>query len=440
MSERSRQSRRRFLKDVVRGTVAAVPAFTLSENLFAHQPPQQKTGLYAGDPRYRRPADQTKSLVSEADFQYVGAFRLPRDVEGRDGAWGRGLAIRELNGQPRIISSTVDGTIYEALPPEPGTHGEFPQASIVTVWGDLSKGHRVGQLNGLFWDEPTRRLYWSSGDLYNTIHPDNPSMGFSTFNDQAGTPGATYGPWRFTGRGSKATMGGVLALPDWFAAQYTAGRRLAAGFGGYWSIVANGPAHMGPALCAFETPDVNLPAGKPVKFTNLVGYPFNPVPYTQPDRCHRDTDYRTEFDGWNPRNGVGYWSWTDFLWQGAVWIDLPQKHGVVFMPTLGRGRTWYEGSTLHAERAAHAFYVYDPMEFVPVASGKTKQWRIQPAQTWDMQFENITYPMPGWRDEPNRMITGATFDQSRQTLYVAVRFAYGTGAAGQHLVYVYRVK
>jgi hypothetical protein len=37
------------------------------------------------------------------------------------------------------------------------------------------------------------------------------------------------------------------------------------------------------------------------------------------------------------------------------------------------------------------------------------------------------------------MITGAAFDQAHRTLYVAVRFAYGTGSAAQHLVYAYRV-
>jgi hypothetical protein len=47
--------------------------------------------------------------------------------------------------------------------------------------------------------------------------------------------------------------------------------------------------------------------------------------------------------------------------------------------------------------------------------------------------------MPAWRDEPNHMITGAAFDQAHRTLYVAVRFAYGTGSAAQHLVYAYRV-
>jgi hypothetical protein len=38
-----------------------------------------------------------------------------------------------------------------------------------------------------------------------------------------------------------------------------------------------------------------------------------------------------------------------------------------------------------------------------------------------------------------RMITGASFDPAHKMLYVAVRFAYGSGETGQHLVYVYRV-
>lgn len=424
MRHRSGPSRRTFLQGIAGGALAAVPALACHKDSLGHElDPQQAV------------ADTARPLVTEDDFDYLGAFRLPRDIEGHDGAWGRGLAVREVDGQVHLLSSAVDGTFFEVAAPEPARGADYPQASIVKVWGNVTKGHRVGQMNGLYWDPIDRRLYFSSGDLYNAVRPDDPSMGYCTLDDAP----EMHGAFRFTGRGCKATMGGVLPIPDWFSSQFTEGRRLAAGFGGYWSVVATGPAHMGPALCAFAPPSPEVPRSTALSFTNLIGYPFNPKPYTDPDRCHRDSDYSTQFDGWNPKDGVGYWSWTDWIWQGAVWIDLPDKHGVVFFPTLGRGRTWYEESTLHAERAAHAFYVYDPMDLGKVATGKAKQWKIQPAATWDVFFDNINYPMPGWRDEPHRMITGATFDQPRRTLYIAVRFAYGTGAAAQHLVYAFKV-
>lgn len=426
MRHTSDPSRRAFLRGIAGGALAAVPAFACHKDSLGHEL----------DPQQAAVADTARPLVTEDDFDYLGAFRLPRDIEGHDGAWGRGLAVRDVDGQVHLLSSAVDGTFFEVAAPEPVRGSSYPQASIVKVWGNVTKGHRVGQMNGLYWDPIDRRLYFSSGDLYNTVRPDDPSMGYCTLDD--GVP-ETHGPFRFTGRGCKATMGGVLPIPDWFSSQFTPGRRLAAGFGGYWSIVANGPAHMGPALCAFVPPSPDVPRNTALSFTNLVGYPFNPKPYTDPDRCHRDTDYSTQFDGWNPKDGIGYWSWTDWIWQGAVWIDLPEKHGVVFFPTLGRGRTWYEESTLHAERASHAFYVYDPMDLGKVAAGKEKQWKIQPAATWDVFFDNISYPMAGWRDEPYRMITGATFDQPRRTLYIAVRFAYGTGTAAQHMVYAFKV-
>jgi hypothetical protein len=429
MRDNSCPSRRTFLRRMAGGALAALPAFACRPDSLTHQlkPEDELSG------------ELSKPVLAEDDFEYVGAFRLPRDISGHDGSYGRGLAIRTLNGHTRVITAALDGVIYEvAMPTQLGVFNTYPQASIVKVWGDLSKGHRVGQLNGLYWDPIDKRLYWSAGNLYNTLHPDDPSMGYSTLDD-AGSETGTYGAWRFTGRGAKATMGGVLPVPDWFATQFTQGRRLAAGFGGYWSIVATGPAHMGPALCAFAPPPPETTKGSSLEFTNLVGYPFNAKPYTEPDRCHRDTEYHTEFDGWNPKDGIGYWSWTDYIWQGAVWIDLPEKHGIVFFPTLGRGRTWYEDSTLHAERAAHAFYVYDPNDFSRVASGQKKQWEIQPADTWDVFFDNINYPMPGWRDEPQRMITGAAFDEETRTLYVAVRLAFGTRLTLQHMVYAFRV-
>jgi hypothetical protein len=433
-------SRRAFLRRMARTGAAGAPPLLMSRELFAHsQSPvlQSRPEGSRHDPS--RPVGR-KLLLGPDDFEYVGAFRLPRDVHGHDGAWGRGLAIRQVNDQLRVLSAAVDGTVFEMLAPAPGTDGHYPEASILTVWGDVSRKKKVGTLNGLYWDEPDQRLYWSSGDLYNAVRPDDPAVGFSTLNDVTGAVQDVQGPWRFSGRGVKATMGGVLSIPQWFAGQYCDGRRLGAGFGGYWSIVATGPAHMGPALCAFAPPDPGTNrARSSVDFTTLVGYPFNAKPYTTPDRCHRDTDYHTEFDGWNPKDGVGYWSWTDMIWQGAVWIDRPTRHGVLFMPTLGRGRTWYANATLNAEHCVHAWYVYDPAQLADVARGKKKQWQVQPARTWDVQFENITYPMPGWRDEPGRMITGAAFDPSSGTLYTAVRFAFGAGQAAQHLVYAFRV-
>jgi hypothetical protein len=231
-------------------------------------------------------------------------------------------------------------------------------------------------------------------------------------------------------------------VPSWFANAYTNGQRLAAGFGGYFSIVPAGPASMGPSLFAFAPPNIaSQPTTSTLASTALVGYPYSAPPYGQPDRCHRDTDYVNQFDGWNPRNGVGYWDWTDLLWQGAVWIDSPTKHGVLFFPTLGNGSTYYLTSTLHAERASHALFIYDPTALAVVAQGRKQPYEIQPSQESLIQYPGLQYPLAGWADEPAQMVTGVTYDSTTKRLYIAVRFAWNTGGIpGQGtVVYAYKV-
>ena len=392
----------------------------------------------------------TKSVLTASDFSFVGAFRLPNDVNGEDAGYGQTLTHRRVNGELRFLTTTVRANVYEAIPPVLSVVAPYPFASIGRFWGDVYQGKRRfdgsnrngGRVWGLYWDAPDNRLYWSYGDEYNTVSGDDPSLGYSTLNDADGTS-SSVGSWRFAGRGCKSTMGGVTAIPVDFANQYCGGKRLGAGFGGYYSIVGVGPAHLGPALCAFAPPSLSAnPDLSSLPFNNLVGYPFNSTPYTAPDRAHRDTDYTNEFDNWNPRNGVGYFSWTDYIWQGGVWVDTTNKHGLIYFPTLGNGRTWYETSTLHATRASHWWFVYDPADLAQVAQNQKQQWQIQPRNTWAVNHPGLPNPLPGWANEPSNMITGATFDDVTNTLYVAVRFAWhtpGNPNQGGHTIYAYKV-
>jgi hypothetical protein len=149
-------------------------------------------------------------------------------------------------------------------------------------------------------------------------------------------------------------------------------------------------------------------------------------------------DYATEFDGWKVRNGVGYWSWSDYIWQGAVWVDTPQKSGVLFFPTMSHGRTWYATSTLHAERGSHWWYEYDPVDLGHVAEGTKQQWQIQPKNSWSVEYPDVSYPLPEWADEPKQHVVGSTYDSTTQTLYIAVRKVL-PGVASPIIVYAYEV-
>jgi hypothetical protein len=420
-------TRRRFLTELAR-TGAAAPAFMTAGSVLTQRKPSPPQTFDAAVP--------TKSVLTGSDFTYRGAFRVPSGVNGHDAAWGRCLAIRYVDGKRKFLSMTVSQALYEMDDPglTEGDPNSAPMANVTRFWGrnafmarhTVQYGSPSGFVYGLYWDDTDERLYFNYGDTYKANANPDSSIGYATLDDSTGVA-TSVGSWQ-VGHNSKMTMGGVLPIPDWFAQQFTRGRRLGAGFGGYQSIVATGPASMGPALFAFSPPDPSKQKlHSMVPSTPLVAYPFNGTPYSQPDRCHRDTDYRTEFDKWNPRNGVGYFTWVDIIWQGGVWIDLPTKHGVIFFPILGNGRVWYQASTGHAERGSHWWYIYDPTTLALVARGSKKSYEIQPSQQWPVQYPSraFSYPLAGWQDEPTFLITGSSYDSSAQQLFVAVRFAYG---------------
>lgn len=401
-----------------------------------------------------------KRLLAPSDVTWLGAFRMPASATGGgDAAWGRGLALRRVDSQPRLLSATVSEAIYEVAIPELSTTTPYPLATETGWWPDMFGGKRLldggrtdSLLYGICWDDAGQRLYWSYGDPYNAVSTTDPCLGWSTLEPAAGVGAGTaeaHGPWRFAGRSVKMTMSGLLSIPRAFADANLGGRRLAAGFGGYFSIVATGPASMGPALTAFSPDDLD---GSPnLANLPLVGYPFEatgPAPYG-PFRCRRDTDYHSEFDGgsWNPANGAGWWAWTDFLWQAAAWIDTPAVEGVLFAPTLGNGRVWYEVSSLNAERSSNWWMVLDPADLASVAAGDAPEWSIQPRRRWQPGYPGLPplattgwgRAIPGGGDEPPNLVTGIVFDPPTSRLYVAVRFGWRQDDASGHAVHVYRI-
>jgi hypothetical protein len=342
----------------------------------------------------------------------------------------RGFAHRRVNGQLRFLANYQRdpagegyGTVEVSAPVSVGTTlSALPAATLVRNWGTIGAGKAGGgSVHGLYWDEQDQRLYYSGGDTY-TTESRFASMGYVTLNDSTGQV-TNKGPWSFENRSSKMAMGGVVAIPAWWASQFTPGRRLAACCGGYFSVATAGPVSIGPALAAFDPSSlVNLAPGVGIANKPILGYPFNPAPYSDPQRAQRDTDYRNDFDNWNPKDGKGYWTWTDWLAQGGTWIDTPTKSGVVFFPTMSNGRTWYETSTLHAERVSHSWFVYAPSDLGLVASGSKQEWQVQPTSFWSVQYPGFTYPLAGWADYPDKMVAGSTYDETTKTLYVAVKF------------------
>ncbi len=384
-----------------------------------------------------------KAVLTQADFKYLGAFDMPGSIpSGGDPSWGKALAHRYVNGELRMFSVAWNPqVIYEIRVPSPSPNAP-PTASLVREWGDgwWAKSYTAAggsSLYGLYWDEADKRLYWSYGNDYNLTGGDDPSIGYMTLNDSTGTP-TFVGTWRFS-KGPKSTLGCILPIPQWFADAYTSGRRLAAGCGGPFSGITAGGVSMGPALTAFAPPNIaTQPDRSTITGLDLVGYPFIETIYGPPDRAHRDTSYSVDGSswlGWEPKNGVGYWTDGDWMGQSGIWIDTPDKHGVIFFPTLTTGYFRYQTSTVWGDGAEHTWHVYDPADLARVAQGQKQQWEIQPTW-WTVQYPGLPSPLPAWHDMESNLVTGVTFDSTTRRLYVSVRFA---GANGSR-VYVYEVQ
>jgi hypothetical protein len=174
---------------------------------------------------------------------------------------------------------------------------------------------------------------------------------------------------------------------------------------------------MGPALTAFSPEDMRTGNPDVSRSVNLVGYPFSAPAYSTPDRCVRSTDYVDDFDGWNPRNGRGYWTWSDMIAQGGVWIDTATVSGYAVFCNISTGRVWYKTSTLHSSGEQYWLYIYAPEDLAAVASGRRQQWQIQPRVTQCITIPGIASQLPGHDGEKFNEITGVSWEPTSRRLF-----------------------
>lgn len=383
----------------------------------------------------------TRAVITPADLVWQGCCAVPKTISGQDTTLSWGLALRRINGQVRILMNPWH--LFELALPTLGTNpASPPQATVTQIWPqpDPTKyslpyptPHNTSggvSTYGLYWDEPSQLIWYVHGRDYNTNQPYLPTIGAAALGPNSIT---VKGIWGLNQRSCKMLQGGFLSIPSWFG---LGDRRMACGFGGYFSVINTGPCSMGLALTAFN-PDAlltkpNLDVSSP--HTPLAGYSFIGTPYIT-DRGHRDTDVINDYDGWDPKNGIGYWTWNDTAWEAACWIDTPTKSGVLFAPTMGNGRGWYDNSMLHSDRGSHWWFCYDPTDLAKVAAGTVPSWAIQPSSSVSVQYPGTVYPLAGWQGGPPQRVAGIAWDAQASTVYLAVR-------RGQNipiLIHAYRV-
>ncbi|MBN2477011.1 MAG: hypothetical protein JXB62_20555 [Pirellulales bacterium] len=385
-----------------------------------------------------------KRVLTIDDFEYVGSLKVPDQVEGCGAAFTEsGLALRTAaDGTKSLFVRTGlhRSVLYEATIPEPvkldgHDHAPLKVAEIKRVWGEIKlpgEGENAIRANaGFWWDDAKSILYWSYYHGYCTGRP--PVLGASRLEEGKGL--VHYGPWSVPQSipWFKSYWGGVTRLPDSFARQYTGGRRLVLGFGGYYSICAS--ASRGPALAAISDPD---PRKSTLDMVELLTYPW-PKNVAAP----RDGDYFVANCSWggqapeSPAKG----SWTMDDWARAgVLIDLPDKHGLLVLAFLGTGRIGYDYGAIRSAGHACCWYFYDPKDLGEVARGDRKPWEVVPHSLAAVDYPRGIREGSPWGSTPGDP-TGCCFDAPTRRLYVYQRFCIDNGARELFpCVHVYRVK
>lgn len=276
-----------------------------------------------------------RPVLTASDFQYLGAFAVPVTYQG-DSGYAGGLTHRRVNGQLRLLTTYLGNHLTEFTPPVAlGTGGVYPFGLAVRAWGSTFSGGLIPSgwdVTGLHWDSTDQRLYWNYISSYTTA-PTSRSFAWSRLNELDGTA-EVHGPYSFPSPPNYKPIKGMTAIPEGYRNRL-GGMRLAAGFGGYESIITSGDGSLGPTLVPFDhsvlveaPPNSTLPASA---VRVLVNHPINGTPYTSPQRARRNPNYVQTHDGWHARDGVGYWTWGDNVAQSGIWIDTGTKQGFLVL-------------------------------------------------------------------------------------------------------------
>ena len=441
----------------------------------------------------------SRTSLTGNDLSFVGAFAMPRLVgDNEQTAYGNGLALRRVNGQVRLFSTAYKAdnfSLYEVSVPTLKTSPGWNEAPLIKAWGYVMSDS-VGLVNGIYWDDTDKRLYYSSSWNYITSgDPYQPSLGYITISPDETTT-TSHGLWGFANRSVKQVNFGLTAVPSDFAAQYLNGKRLAAGFGGNQSAVGFGPGSYGPTLTAFAPPTTEAEGGY-LSNTPLVGYGGSHAEWTSGSRpaisrAWRDDDQLLGIYGAlsDPDNSTGndtgawnytgdenfYWQgysvtgasraylpdyitfpesaiktkhwvagnsfWTaDYLGQSGAWIQTTNKEGFLLLPTFSTGHVYYESSEPKAEGFKHQWYIYSRDQLASVATGSVAESEIQAAR-YPVDFSHLGVTSSPFSGNPPWRCTGMAFDPADNRLYVMLSQAsnaplnnmYSTG-----LVAVYQI-
>lgn len=170
------------------------------------------------------------NVLQSTDLTYQGFVTMPTDI-----SLNFPFSSAALSG--RVVGGDIHLFINQASPDqnvaEVKYNGAGNRASLITDWGDVTKGKRAcsagtGSTYGLFWDDVAGQLWTSYGYYYNVAGAHDPSIITSTLTGSSNAGVTAYGPWR-TSELSQRTKGYMLALPSSIQTALGGGQRFASG-------------------------------------------------------------------------------------------------------------------------------------------------------------------------------------------------------------------
>lgn len=462
-------TRRQMLR--VMGLASAAGSVALGSEAYAQSSPPsapQNVRIGSGEPTPAPTALNARAVLTAGDLRFVGFIRFPSSV-GNLWYTHPSLAMRTVAGNRRAFIfgniPTDNSPVYEFdLPDAPPQQSleSAPTAILRKNWGEIQAGRTLTggdsrAMGGLYWDASRNALWWSYGAGYvPTSH--HPTIGATILNDQSGTF-QSYGPWR-TQWTSQRTRGAFASLPSAFASAYTAGNSV-----GVMSHQASGNATspFGAILSAIKLPDPTSTPPDTVGSTHFTCANQGIILHDLDHPQSRDARYKV--CGWNVRYDCSKGTYItpgtqvfggpepsageNDTMNACVWVDLPDKHGLLYFGQLvttpagyrasgdpdglvhmgygDLGATAKPGSCCHGQddpfwQATGPFahyrvpmgWIYNPTDLIASAQGQAALWSRTPATSF--QWKSL---VPQLADRYASFVwgAGAVFDAPTRRIY-----------------------